>query len=96
MKVQCPGCSTGYNIDISKIPVVPEGGITVTCPKCKGKIPITLNAAPAKAPADETVQNQIIPCPECGHVNIGSKTCVNCGKIFTKEELSKLTISIGS
>jgi len=93
MKVQCPGCSASYNIDISKIPVVPEGGITVTCPKCKGKIPVNLANQPKK---DDPEPSQIIPCPECGHVNIASKTCVNCGKIFTKEELTKLTIPIGS
>jgi len=91
MKVQCPNCKSVYNIDISKIPVIPEGGITTTCPKCKGKIPINLDAAepPKKQPKD-----QIIPCPECGHVNISTDICAGCGKVFSKEEIAKLVIPI--
>jgi hypothetical protein len=92
MKVQCPNCEARYNIDISKIPVIPEGGITTTCPKCKGKIPISLDSAPA---TKEQNDDQIIPCPECGHVNISTKICTGCGKVFSKEELSNLVISIG-
>jgi hypothetical protein len=90
MKVKCPGCETAYNIDISKIPVIPEGGITTTCPKCKGKIPITLDSQPEK----KEPKNQIFTCPECGHVNISTDTCAGCGKVFSKEELGKLLIAL--
>jgi ribosomal protein L32 len=97
MKVQCPGCKSIYNIDISKIPAIPEGGITTTCPKCKGKIPVRLDAKSAGPKSgEEKESNVIIPCPQCGHVNVSSKVCVSCGKVFTKEELASLEISIGS
>ena len=88
MKVTCSNCEAVYNIDISKIPVIPEGGITTNCPKCKGKIPIKIEDKSQK----EERRDQIIPCPECGHVNISTDTCVQCGKIFSKEEIAKLMI----
>jgi hypothetical protein len=91
MKVKCPNCQIGYNIDISKIPVIPEGGITTTCPKCKGKIPIKPDADP---PNKEKHHEQIIPCPECGHVNISTDICAGCGKVFSKEEISSLEIDV--
>lgn len=96
MKIQCPKCDAIYNIDISKLPAIPEGGVSVNCPKCKSKIPVSLSgqAQPPKT-EKESEPSKIIPCPECGHVNISSKTCVSCGKVFTKEELEKLAISIG-
>jgi len=102
MKIQCPKCKAGYNIDVSKLPAVPEGGISVTCPKCKNKIPVSLSgqAQPQSQPkaqqsAKGSESGSIIPCPECGHVNVAAKTCVSCGKVFTKEELDSLSISIG-
>ena len=101
MKIQCPKCKAGYNIDVSKLPAVPEGGISVTCPKCKNKIPVSLSGQAQSQPqaqqgAKSSEPSSIIPCPECGHVNVAAKTCVSCGKVFTKEELAKLSISIGS
>ncbi|MFC1531833.1 zinc-ribbon domain-containing protein [Thermodesulfobacteriota bacterium] len=90
MKVQCPNCKSSYQIDISKIPMIPEGGITTTCPKCKGKIPIKLEDEPQK----KEHHDQIIPCPECGYVNISTDTCGGCGKVFSKEEMGKLMIPI--
>ena len=72
MKIKCPNCDASYNIDISKIPVIPEGGITTTCKKCNGKIPIKMEDRPQR----EERRDQIIPCPECGHVNISTETCV--------------------
>lgn len=96
MKIQCPKCNAGYNIDITKIPAIPEGGVTVNCPKCKGKIPVSLtdHSKPQKKEKDSEPSN-IIPCPKCDHVNIGSKTCVSCGKVFTKEEIQKYSQFIG-
>jgi predicted Zn finger-like uncharacterized protein len=95
MKVQCPGCNAKYNLDTSKIPVVPEKGITVTCPKCKQKFPLKVKPQESKEGTGEKKQDMIIPCPDCGHVNISSPKCLGCGKVFTKEELEKLKISIG-
>ena len=90
MDVKCPNCKSTFNIDISKIPVIPEGGITTTCPKCKGKIPINLGHGLSKTQQIE----QIIPCPECGRINISTNICTGCGKVFSKEEIEKLEIPI--
>ena len=95
MKLQCPGCNAKYNLDTSKLPAVPEKGITVTCPKCKHKFPLKLKPQEDKAAEGKEKQDMIIPCPDCGHVNISSPKCLGCGKVFTKEELAKLKISIG-
>ena len=99
MKVICPNCSAKYNLDVSKLPAIPEKGITVTCPKCKHKFPLAVKPEDLKADKADSNSKQkpdiIIPCPDCGHVNIGSTKCLGCGKAFSKEELSKLKISIG-
>ena len=91
MKVKCPDCKTEYNIDISKIPVIPEGGITTICPKCKGKISVN----PYEEPQTKERHDKLIPCPECGYVNISTKICISCGRVFSKEEIKKLEIPIG-
>ncbi|MBW2608810.1 MAG: zinc-ribbon domain-containing protein [Deltaproteobacteria bacterium] len=90
MKVQCPDCKANYKIDISKIAEIPEKGVHMTCPKCKGSILIKIKPEPKK----EEQQDTIIICPKCSHVNISTKTCVSCGNIFTKEETEKLSIAI--
>ena len=90
MKVNCPNCRAEYNIDISRIPFIPEGGITTTCPKCKSKIPINLNNKQPK----KKFKDLIIPCPACGHVNISTDICAGCGKVFSKEEIAELEIPI--
>jgi ribosomal protein L32 len=102
MKIKCPGCNTIYNIDISKIPVIPEGGITTTCKKCKAKIPIDLESgsetqvlSKKQVVFKKRNAQQIIPCPQCGHINISTDICTGCGKVFSKEEIEKLEIPIG-
>lgn len=95
MKVQCPECKANYNLDISKIPAIPEKGITVTCPKCKHKFPLNIKPQESKSDKSQQKEDIIIPCPDCGHVNISSKKCMSCGKVFTQEELNKLKITIG-
>ena len=95
MKLQCPGCNAKYNLDTSKIPSIPEKGITVTCPKCKHKFPLKLKSKESKTDASKQKKDMLIPCPDCGHVNISSPKCLGCGRAFTKEELEKLKITIG-
>ena len=95
MKVQCPGCNARYNLDTSKLPAVPEKGVTVTCPKCKKKFPLVIKPQDIKTDTGKAKQDIIIPCPDCGHVNISSPKCLGCGKMFTKEELAKFKITIG-
>lgn len=95
MKLQCPGCYAKYNLDTSKIPAVPKKGITVTCPKCKCKFPLKLKPQESKSDDGKQKQDMLIPCPDCGHVNISSPKCLGCGRVFTKEELDKLKIKIG-
>ncbi len=94
MKVQCPKCSAKYNLDTSKLPAIPEKGITVTCPKCKHKFPLLIKPQETKEDKSKQKQDVLIPCPDCGHVNISSPKCLGCGKVFSKEELAKLKISI--
>jgi ribosomal protein L32 len=102
MKIKCPGCNTIYNIDISKIPAIPEGGITTTCKKCKTKIPVELESgsetqvlSKKQIVFKKQESQQIIPCPECGRINISTDICTGCGKVFSKEEIEKLEIPIG-
>ncbi len=94
MKVQCPECNSNYNIDPSKVPSASDKGITVTCPKCKHKFPLEVKKEEPIETKNEK-KDMIIPCPDCGHVNISVKKCSGCGKIFSDEELEKLKIMIG-
>ena len=95
MKIHCPGCNAKYNLDTSKLPAIPEKGVTVTCPKCKHKFTLVIKPQDIKADNGKEKRDVIIPCPDCGHVNISSTKCLGCGRVFTKEELAKLKISIG-
>ena len=97
MKIQCPKCKSKYNIDITKIPEIPPQGIRTTCPKCKAQIPIKLADVPANTQSKEKQKDKtevIIPCPKCGHVNIGAWKCTQCGVVFSDEEKSELSIHI--
>ena len=94
MKLQCPECKANYNLDISKIPAVTEKGITVTCPKCKHKFPLEIKPEET-TPGSAQKEEIIIPCPSCGHVNLSSKKCAGCGRVFTEEELKKIKITLG-
>jgi len=94
MKAKCPKCEEVFNLDLSKIPEIPTEGIYISCPKCKTQVRIKLKLKPKKEePAGEPLQ-EIIPCPDCGHVNISSKICISCGKVFSEEDLEKLSIAI--
>lgn len=88
MKVQCPNCKAVYNIDDSK---VPEKGVKASCPKCKTRF--TLKKLTNVESGDEQ-QLTIITCPKCGHVNLTTDKCVQCGAIFSDEEKNKLGIKI--
>ena len=79
MKVQCSNCKAVYQIDESKIP---EKGAYATCPKCKTRFYIKKEPKAQK----EEQQEEIIPCPNCGHLNISSNTCISCGKVFSRDE----------
>jgi predicted Zn finger-like uncharacterized protein len=87
MKAQCPNCKAVYNIDDSKIP---EKGAHVTCKKCQTRFPIKKSAS-VQTKKDQQV---IITCPNCGHVNISSDKCSQCGNQFSNEDFEKLSIQI--
>jgi predicted Zn finger-like uncharacterized protein len=87
MKVQCPNCKAVYNIDDSKIP---EKGTHATCAKCKTRFEVKKKSL---APGGEASQT-IITCPNCGHVNISSDKCSQCGSVFSEEDKGKLSIQI--
>jgi len=87
MKVQCPNCRAVYNIDDSKIP---EKGTHANCSKCKTRFEIKKKSMDQEGEASKT----IITCPNCGHVNISSNKCSQCGNVFSEEDMSKLSIKI--
>jgi predicted Zn finger-like uncharacterized protein len=87
MKVQCPNCRAVYNIDDSKIP---EKGTHATCSKCKTRFEIKKKFQEQGGEVSQT----IITCPNCGHVNISSNKCSQCGNVFSEEDMSKLSIKI--
>ena len=87
MKIQCPECEAVYQIAEAKIP---EKGASVTCKKCQNRFTVKREEKVQEGEAKEV----IIACPDCGHVNISKKTCVSCGKAFSEEEISDLTIEI--
>ena len=89
MKAQCPKCKAVYNIDDSKIP---EKGAHATCPKCKNRFPIKKDKEPQTQ--TEAYQEEIIPCPNCGHLNISSDSCASCGTVFSKEDKERLAITL--
>jgi len=90
MKVKCPSCKADYQIDTSRIAEIPKDGFSVTCPKCKKRVLVKLKTK------KEEHQEEIVPCPNCGHVNISSKLCVSCGTVFSEEEKEKLAIKLDS
>ncbi len=94
MKAKCPKCEAGFNLDISKIPEIPKEGIYVSCPKCKTQVRIRIKLKPKKEEPSEEQSQEIILCPECSHVNISSKLCVKCGKVFSAEDMEKLSVTI--
>ena len=87
MKVQCPNCRAVYNIDDSKIP---EKGTHANCSKCKTRFEIKKKFKEQEGEVSRT----IITCPNCGHVNISSNICSQCGHVFSEEDMSKLSINI--
>ena len=94
MKAQCPKCNAIYNIDDSKIP---DKGAHATCAKCKTRFQIKKGQTVEKK--DNTVQENkekqiIITCPQCGHINISSDKCVQCGNVFSETDKEKLAIQI--
>ncbi len=94
MKLQCPECKAKYNLDTDKIPAGSDKGITVTCPKCKHKFPLPLEPKKSGEENKNTVQEILVPCPSCGHISISQKKCPGCGKVFTREDVEKLKITI--
>ena len=94
MKAKCPKCEAVYNLDISKIPEIPKEGIYVACPKCNTQTRIKIKLKPKNEEPQQDQPQVIIPCPECGHVNISAKTCVSCGTMFSVEDIEKLSVTI--
>lgn len=96
MKARCPNCNAIYNIDESKIP---EKGAHATCAKCKTRFQIKKEQGQPEQKENQTVQGNkevqiIITCPQCGHVNISSDKCAQCGNVFSEADREKLAIQI--
>jgi len=90
MKAQCPNCKALYNIDDSKIP---EKGAHVTCSKCQTRFEVK-KTAPVQPVHKDTAIQEIITCPSCGHVNLSTDKCTQCGYIFSAEDKAMLLIKI--
>ena len=87
MKAECPNCEAVYQLDDSKIP---EKGVYATCAKCQTRFHVKKEPKIQK----EERQEEIIPSPNCGHVNISTDTCVRCGSVLSKEDKKSLKITI--
>ena len=89
MKIQCPDCGSVYQIDDSKIPELPPTGAIANCKKCNKRFRFGEQTAPVKkqGPNGEKFDDHetIIVCPNCGHVNLSTETCENCGAAFTED-----------
>jgi predicted Zn finger-like uncharacterized protein len=88
MKAKCPNCKVLYNIDDAKIP---EKGAYVTCTKCQTRFEVKKTAPLKKS---EPIEQTLITCPSCSHVNLTQDKCAQCGYIFSEEEKQKLVIRI--
>jgi predicted Zn finger-like uncharacterized protein len=88
MKAQCPNCKVLYKIDDAKIP---EKGAHVTCSKCQTRFEVK---RPAPQKESEPVNQTLITCPSCGHVNLTLDKCAQCGYIFSEDEKNKLAVRI--
>jgi predicted Zn finger-like uncharacterized protein len=91
MKAQCPKCKAVFQFDISKIPDIPATGIAIKCPKCENPLRIKIKSKTEKT----DLQDHIIPCPDCGHMNVSAPKCAGCGREFTDQEKNELAIPIG-
>jgi predicted Zn finger-like uncharacterized protein len=79
MKARCPSCETAYRIDDSKIP---KKGIHARCPKCQTRIFLKKEDS---LQLDHSSRDEIV-CPNCGHEQPESESCVKCGIIYAKYE----------
>ncbi|MBW1701181.1 MAG: hypothetical protein JRJ50_03500 [Deltaproteobacteria bacterium] len=61
---------------------IPEKGAYAICPKCKTRFYIKKEPKAKKGEHQE----EIIPCPNCGHLNISSDNCISCGKVLSRDE----------
>ena len=91
MKAECPNCAAVYQIDDSKIP---DKGAYTTCKKCQTHFQIKKKPEEKSALQEGEPQQEIITCPNCGHVNISSDTCTSCGTVFSEDDKSSLTIKV--
>lgn len=105
MNVICEKCNFFGKIDDSKIP---EGGTTITCPKCKNRICVTKKSEKTeilnpktevmntdiKSEKDE-IESKLFPCPKCGSQQPKGDSCLECGIYFEKFKKSQRAIRNG-
>jgi len=81
MKVQCPECKVGYNLDEKKLPAK---GAYVRCRKCQHRFFIK------KEKLAETT-TETIECPRCKLPQEGIEECQHCGFVFQEKLKTKKT-----
>jgi predicted Zn finger-like uncharacterized protein len=80
MKIKCTNCQCEGNIPDDKLP---EGAVTVTCPKCKTKFQVVKESA-QEFTFEQTAPAPKMYCPKCGEGQPVTETCIKCGIVVSK------------
>lgn len=84
MKIECPDCKYGGDVDDAKIP---DDGIWGTCNKCKTRF-FVKKETNVKPDAQDEFQilttNPTVFCPKCGIEQPHTEKCSTCGIVFSE------------